>query len=394
MSEKRRDNKRRVLRNGESQRSDGRYAYKYIGKDGKPHFVYSWRLEKTDLLPSGKRECEALREQEKRIVKELERLTPALDISDLTVAELTERYINSNATLRPQTIRTYRMELATLRKYPLSNKKVCQTSTADVKDYALELSKTLSYGSVGTYLIPIKAAFADAIENDELSYNPCMFKLHKLIPNNTIPKTAIQEQSVKALLDFCKIDKGSRKNFAPLTILFGTGMRISELSGLTFADVDFNKKIIEVRHQLIYLDNEPLLTKPKTSAGVRIIPMSEDVIRAFREVIADREAPKDEKYRDLIFLSREGSPMHSNNWRSRFASCVKRMEEASVRYSPEQLTPHLCRHTFCSDMAIKGINLKVLQSIMGHSSLQITTDRYSHITSSEDIVKAFHKVNK
>ena len=56
MSEKRRDNKNRVLRNGESQRSDGRYAYKYIDTDGKQQFVYSWKLEKTDRLPKGKRD--------------------------------------------------------------------------------------------------------------------------------------------------------------------------------------------------------------------------------------------------------------------------------------------------------------------------------------------------
>lgn len=62
ISEKRRDKKHRILRNGESQRADERYAYKYIGSDGKPHFAYSWKLEKTDSLPSGKRDCEALRE--------------------------------------------------------------------------------------------------------------------------------------------------------------------------------------------------------------------------------------------------------------------------------------------------------------------------------------------
>lgn len=51
MSVKRRDKKNRVLRNGESQRADGRYAYKYIDSNGKPQFVYSWRLENTDKIP-------------------------------------------------------------------------------------------------------------------------------------------------------------------------------------------------------------------------------------------------------------------------------------------------------------------------------------------------------
>lgn len=72
MSEKRRDNKNRVLRYGESQRSDGRYAYKYIDTDGKQQFVYSWKLEKTDRLPKGKRDDLSLREKEKQIQKDLE----------------------------------------------------------------------------------------------------------------------------------------------------------------------------------------------------------------------------------------------------------------------------------------------------------------------------------
>ena len=72
MSEKRRDNKNRVLRNGESQRSDGRYAYKYIDSNGKQQFIYSWKLDKNDKLPPGKRQDISLREKEKRLQKDIE----------------------------------------------------------------------------------------------------------------------------------------------------------------------------------------------------------------------------------------------------------------------------------------------------------------------------------
>lgn len=71
MSEKRRDNKNRILRTGESQRKDGRYAYKYIDTFGKPQFVYSWKLVPTDKTPAGKRDDIALREKEKETKKTL-----------------------------------------------------------------------------------------------------------------------------------------------------------------------------------------------------------------------------------------------------------------------------------------------------------------------------------
>ena len=63
MSIKRRDNKNRVLRNGESQKKDGRYVYKYLDFQRKPHFLYSWKLEPTDRLPAGKKDDLSLREK-------------------------------------------------------------------------------------------------------------------------------------------------------------------------------------------------------------------------------------------------------------------------------------------------------------------------------------------
>lgn len=71
MSEKRRDNKGRILRTGESQRQDGRYTYKYTNAFGKPQFVYAWKLTAMDRTPAGKREDISLREKEKRYEKTL-----------------------------------------------------------------------------------------------------------------------------------------------------------------------------------------------------------------------------------------------------------------------------------------------------------------------------------
>ena len=71
MSEKRRDNKNRILRSGESQRKDGRYAYKYTDTFGKVQFVYAWKLVPTDKTPAGKRDDISLREKEKRYGKTL-----------------------------------------------------------------------------------------------------------------------------------------------------------------------------------------------------------------------------------------------------------------------------------------------------------------------------------
>ncbi len=93
MSEKRRDKKKRILRNGESQRKDGRYAYKYYDNAGNVQFVYSWKLEKGDRLPAGKRDDLALREKEREIKQRLEaELIP--QGGEITVLELVQKYIS------------------------------------------------------------------------------------------------------------------------------------------------------------------------------------------------------------------------------------------------------------------------------------------------------------
>ena len=76
----RRDSKRRVLRPGESIRADGKYQYKYH-IDGKPHFVYSWKLESTDKLPKSKKPCLSLRKLEKQVNTDLDLLVNIVDVS-------------------------------------------------------------------------------------------------------------------------------------------------------------------------------------------------------------------------------------------------------------------------------------------------------------------------
>ena len=97
----RRDSKRRVLRPGESIRADGKYQYKYH-IDGKPHFVYSWKLEPTYNLPKGKKPCLSLRELEKQVNTDLDLLVNIVD-GQMTVCELVDRYLKTKTGVRQST---------------------------------------------------------------------------------------------------------------------------------------------------------------------------------------------------------------------------------------------------------------------------------------------------
>ena len=95
----------RVLRPGESVRADGKYQYKYH-IDGKPHFVYSWKLEPTDKLPKGKKPCLSLRELEKQVNTDLDLLVNIVD-GQMTVCELVDRYLKTKTGVRQSTKQGY-----------------------------------------------------------------------------------------------------------------------------------------------------------------------------------------------------------------------------------------------------------------------------------------------
>lgn len=119
----RRDFKHRILRAGESIRADGKYQLKYY-VDGKPHFVYSWKLEPTDTLPQGKKPCLSLREMEKQIGYDLDAMVDPQQ-KNITVLALVERYLKTKTGTKPQTKSNYRFVVNILKNEPFSGKKIC-----------------------------------------------------------------------------------------------------------------------------------------------------------------------------------------------------------------------------------------------------------------------------
>ena len=126
--------------------------------------------------------------------KELAEVSGTSDTGNMTVSDFVEKYIDTHNTLRESTVNQYRGALNILKKYPFCRKKISEVSVTDAKKYALELSKTRSYGTTQTDLIVLKAAFSEAVEDGILKSNPFSFKLSKLIVNSTVPKSSINNE--------------------------------------------------------------------------------------------------------------------------------------------------------------------------------------------------------
>lgn len=136
---RRRDAKNRVLRRGKSLRADGKYQFKYY-VNGKPKFVYSWRLEPTDKLPQGKKPCLSLRELEKQIGYDLDnQLDPTG--KNLTVIELVDRYLSTKTGVKPSTKMNYNFVRNILLNEPFGEKKIGMVKTSDAKLFLLNCRK-------------------------------------------------------------------------------------------------------------------------------------------------------------------------------------------------------------------------------------------------------------
>lgn len=395
MSEKRRDNRNRILHNGESQRQDGRYAYKYKDLNGETKFVYSWRLGKNDRTPAGKAREPSLREKERQIQQDLfNQIVP--NGGNLTVLELVKKYLSLKINVRHNTRANYNFVVNIMQKEPFGNIRIDKVRQSDAKTWLIKLQKDgRGYSTIHSVRGVVRPAFEMALQDGLINRNPFSFELATVVVNDSVTREAITRAQERAFLKFIQEDKCYCKYYDGIFILFKTGLRVSEFCGLTIADIDFKKNRICVDHQLQRTrEMEYIIEKPKTESGERFVPMSNEVAACFRRIIQNRPKPRKEPmidgYTGFLFLDKNGMPMVALHWEHYFKH-IRNKYNSIYKIQLPKITPHVCRHTFCSNMAKSGMNPKTLQYIMGHSDISVTLNTYTHVQF-EDAKTEFDRV--
>lgn len=221
-----------------------------------------------------------------------------------------------------------------------------------------------------------------AVDDDILRKNPFEFMLATVLVNDAVTREAITRKEERTFLDFIKNDNHYSKYYDGMYILFKTGMRISEFTGLTLKDIDMADRTINIDHQLQKTGTLVYIDTTKTYAGKRVIPMSEDVYECFGHILERRNPPKVEPmidgYSGFLWFDKDGKPMVAMHWEKYFQHAVERYNSIYKVQLPK-ITPHVCRHTYCSNMAKSGMNPKVLQYLMGHSDISVTLNTYTHL---------------
>lgn len=383
MSETRKDHKGRKLWNGESQRKDGKYEYKYQDACGRRKTIYSWKLTPSDTMPKGKRSDLSLREKEQQIQKELcSNLVPGG--GEMTVLELVQKYLAQKRGVRHNTRANYNFVVNILKKEPFGQRRIDRVKTYDAKAWLIKLQEDgRGYSTIHSIRGVVRPAFQMAVENDLLLKNPFEFQLNTVVVNDSVTREAITRQQERDFLEFVKNDKHFSKYYEGIFILFKTGLRISEFCGLTVDDIDFENNRIIVDHQLQRTRDMKYLIEPtKTGSGSRMVPMTPEVRECFKTIITKRKKRKREpiiggKSR-FLYLDKNGMPMVALHWEKYFQHICEKYNSIYKVQMPK-ITPHVCRHTFCSNMAKSGMNPKTLQYIMGHSDIGVTLNTYTHV---------------
>ena len=177
MKEKRRDNKGRILHTGESQRTDGKYLYKYVDAFGNTKYVYAWRLTPTDPTPKGKREKPSLRELEQQIRRDIE---DGIDSTGkkMTLCQLYAKQNAQRANVKKSTQKQREQLMRLLKEDKLGARSIDTIKPSDAKEWALRMKdKGFSYNTINNHKRSLKASFYIAIQDDYVRKNPFDFKL-------------------------------------------------------------------------------------------------------------------------------------------------------------------------------------------------------------------------
>ena len=269
MSEKRRDNRNRILREGEYQRTDGRYRYRYIDEDGKEKNVYSWRLDKNDPTPRGKKRELSLREKEKQIQADLFDHIVTRG-GNYTVVELVEKYTSLKTGVGHNTKAGYKTVINILNREAFGKQRIDKVRLSDAKAWLIKLQQVdgRGYSSIHSIRGVLRPAFQLAVDDD----------LIRILANRVAPKI------------------------------------------------------------------EPMV----------------------------------DGYAGFLFLDKNDKPMVALHWEKYLEHIIEKYNKI-YRIQMPKVTPHVCRHTFCSNMAKSGMNPKTLQYIMGHSDISVTLNVYTHV---------------
>lgn len=406
MKNKRYDNKGRELLPNEYQKNNGRYEFRYMDAKGIWRSVYSWTLKKSDQPPAGKVSDVCLRDMEKQIERDICDGIDNYAAQRMTLNAFFESYIIDRP-LKDSTRTNYKYMYWKYVGGGLGKHNIAEIRYSDIRRFYHSLLtergfKPNSMEIIHTILHPI---FTMAVRDGYIRINPTEGVMSEIKSRNDWEKPkrhALTEEQQQVFVAYVSGSEQYRRWMPLFTVLLGTGGRIGEILGLRWQDCDFENNIITIDHTLIYrLQDDGTcklrITTPKTKAGIREIPMFDEVREALlQERIWQAKNPSGatviDGYSGFVFTNRFGGVFTADRVNHHIACIIRdynAAEEEQARRDRRKavllphFTAHHLRHTFCTRMCENTSDtntLKVIQEIMGHADIATTMNVYTDLT--------------
>ncbi len=389
MAKKRYDSKRRLLRTGETERTDGYYIYRWTTRDGRRHSCTAVTLEE-------------LREKEDKIVKDKQDGIRA-EAKNVTVNDMYDLWREMKRGLKDNTFQNYCYMYEQFAADDIGKLRVQTLKKSDIKRFynLLVDERQLKISTVDNVHTVLHQVLTVAVDDGYLRTNVSdnVLKELKQARNlETDKRKALTQAEQDLFLDFLKSEKTPFHHWYPIfAVMLGTGMRVGEVTGLRWCDIDLEQGIIDVNHTLVYYNHAENgcyfdVHTPKTKAGTRQIPMLDYVKEAFLQEKQYQAANgircevTVDGYTDFIFVNRFGGVQHQGTLNKAIRRITRDCNDALLNKNrnPKVLLPrfscHSLRHTFTTRLVESGVNIKVVQDVLGHKDVKTTLNIYTDAT--------------
>ena len=348
-------------------------------KDGR----YMWRFKCDGITYSGY--CRKLPEAKKALRDKRYEVEHGIYSKEqnITVGSWFKEWLETykTADCKESTLNLYRNVYKRYIKKEFGNRKLKTLRTDMLQRFLNDIAGRYSKAVASTVKFLLYDAIRQAVRNGIIAKNP--------MDNITPPKFkerkkrgAMTEETQRKFLEAAK-----SSHYYPLyRIASLTGMRIGEVLGLQWSDIDFRAGEIRITHTLCYTPGlGRYLDTPKSEASKRIIPIEKNG-EAYRLLKSWRIEQLQQRMRageywcplkgmeDIVFTTNNGTPHYDTNVRKDQKKIVKRLKEQGVEI--DVCTFHTLRHCFATRCIENGMDPKVLQAILGHSTFAMTVDLY------------------
>ena len=389
VTSRRKDNKNRVLKEGEYQRTSGTYEFKWRDKRGKRHSISAQTLEE-------------LREKEIDVLRDVLDGVRA-DKNSLTINDLYYSWVQLKRGLKDNTFSNYKYMYTQFVEPEFGKTKLIELKRTDVRGFYNYLAdeKHVKANTIDNIHTVLHQVLELGVEDEYLRYNPSDNALKELkkAHNFEVDKRRALTVSEQEMFEKFLCENAKYRRWYPIfVIMLWTGMRVGEITGLRWCDIDLEDETISINHTLVYYCTRTeqgqifAINTPKTKAGERIIPMLPKVKEAF---LMEKEYQKEcglkceavvDGYRDFIFVNRFGNVQHQGTLNKALNRIIRDCNyEVMDKYGTEatilpKFSNHSLRHTFTTRMCEAGVNIKAMQEILGHADAETTMDIYAEAT--------------